>query len=299
MRSKTRFSALEKYVDPSPDRHPLMTEVARIAVFRGLSQETLAKLYGEAVGSPRHNGGNIDKHFTRKTSRPPQEHVQIGYATALDVPRRYLNLLVYPFKPEPVGVKAFALIDAHLLPGDMEPLFEDNVISEAVELMLADPILRDECLHAGFLAEYRQRYLTNSRWTTRLPIAPDAIDCTNASAAYVGRWAGVSNVLREQRGFDLASRVRRKDAWLIEREEFLTQTWLSLQTVLGDYTEPVELLRIDEWKALESIFMMIFNRRNYATDKMLDRLRKHRNWDYFESGEWTARHNELFQLKSK
>ncbi len=269
-----------------------MTEVARIAVYRGIGQSQLAELYSKATRTDLQSC-HVKRHFEAKAT---QERVREGYAKALGMSNEYVRLLLEPGVPyrRPPKRKPSVLEAAILDPlRDLElvePLFEKGALGDALQVMLADETLRDQCRYAAELANERWRLMPGSEWIPTLPIEPDAMLASNVPENYVVPWAAVANVLRERRGFDLASKVRQKDARRIRREELLSLIWDNLYGALHDF-DSAEFregkidfapLDWDEWLAVEHLLKLIFGHRRWPVDKMVERLHAHPVWPDFE-----------------
>jgi len=147
-----------------PDIHPFMSEIAHLAVHRGIKQEGLAKLYNRAVGT-RLSGANISRHFDLEPGRlkPITHKVIAGYTTAFDLSRMYVRLLLALSRSKPpllparndsrIDLRQF--IDRHLQPGLIGPLLQADGLSNALKLLLNDESLAIECVNAAELAWQR------------------------------------------------------------------------------------------------------------------------------------------------
>src|SRR5580700_9489277 len=70
-------------------RNPLMKELARVAVARGISQEELARRYAKLTNA-RVSSGNVVRHFESPRPRPATIR---AYAQIMDVSDRHLRLV--------------------------------------------------------------------------------------------------------------------------------------------------------------------------------------------------------------
>lgn len=284
------------------DVHPFMSEVARLALYRGFSQESLAKRYGEVTGA-KVCGGNISRHFR---SAKPQEKVINAYRKILQLSDNHVQLLLGKRPDFSDRISSVAdLLDATLCPEEIAPLFQAGAIDRAISLMCNDERLALECVDEAqlwyeryeafdlspvvltkqfgiplpepqydFVDELRTEFGSSgddniAKLLTRLYGDPwEQIGIRKRSLA---QWFAVMHILRDRDKLDLSQMWGGKSIERLAVERTLLEVWNAANAVLDWH----------EWAAVQSILEGALYRRNHSVadaKEILDRDLEFLDW---------------------
>lgn len=288
---------------PRSDIHPLMSEVARLAVHRRITQEELAKLYNDNAGTSAVGGGNISRHFRLGAPRPKVvkayqkifglSNAHVGILLALGAGTRYFEVEAHPTAALRKYPTLRTLINEELEPPEIERIFQDDAIDEACQILFADEPLALECLDEAELWASRCKAF-NLQVKDLLNVLLQ-LDAEIAGSGWwsfdhdLGPWIGsrisndllvkwivVARNLQKKRGFVLMERWASKTVRRLMDEHVLLDVWNGVHRHVGWY----------EWVAIRSMVEAALYRRNLPIDKMYHVLLSDRWYD-----EWADVHD--------
>jgi len=277
--------------------HPFMSEVARLAVHRGINQERLAKLHEEVTGQ-KAISAKIQRHFrppdrrgrTKRTSRK----VVDAYKRIFELPDAYVDALLaldgkspglQSSKPGSDTVEKF--IQAHLRPELIAPIFQEAALADALRRLVANEALATKCVNEaelgwgrhqafGYSVELSPAVLefeeTDPKDWWRIDYG--AVDApldrryasepwreTGISEELLVKWTVVGRALRSA-GFDLFDGLARKTRRQHAVESLLQNVFLGLAEHLDWF----------EWKAIRTQLEAFFEKKGYPIAEMRQRL---------------------------
>jgi hypothetical protein len=157
---------LASYAENAPS--PTMRALAKVAIWRGYRQESLAKALAQRPGLSGIQAGNVGRHFQ---SRAPRQATLDDYAAVLDITDEQLYVIEHGVLPparerhwESEVLRALA-IDKYI--------FTPAVIAAVEDALRADPAVRSRALAAYVRSEWWRPIawdLSDPRVRSKLPL---------------------------------------------------------------------------------------------------------------------------------
>jgi hypothetical protein len=279
--------------------HPFMSEVARLAVHRGISQEDLAKKYAEITGRVSFQSANVLRHFAAPDRKDRKKRIQRrvvrAYVEILALDTEYVDLLL-GFRRRDLFESFDDYVDHLLKPAYMRPLFEPNAIDDAMEILLQNEAVATECMnkaewfwqrHRAFSWRFddmgpkpmdslrRGEYGSEYDWGYEIERTQprDTFQSADDIEQYVVRWMAVAPLLHSRFGYDLLAcklkEVKRS------RDVLLCEVFDSVYGLVG----------VHDWKAIQAQLEAVFVRNGLSIDGMRERLE---SFPLYSDTDWKA-----------
>jgi hypothetical protein len=291
-----------------PDIHPFMSEIAHLAVHRGIRQEGLAKLYNKAAGT-RVIGANVSRHFDKDPHRRGWQKVIDGYTKAFKLSRKYVRLLLALNGSEPALLPSkqgsrdelHRFIDFHLEPRLVRPLFRNDGLASALTELLNDEFLAIECVNAAELAWQRH---TAFELEVKSELAPKIVTLretgsgqgfeewewdpssprdhwhgTGIQKEQIVKWDEVARILKRRCNYDLFAKSRKR----LEVETSLVDVF----AIVRDWVEWTD------WLAIQAQLEAIYSRKGLPIEEMRARLNAYLPFDEWADDNDPIRANYL------